>query len=46
MLLESCACAGLRAKYVFSGGLNKEVKWVLVLRDGRKEEQEEDYGIV
>lgn len=38
--------AGHRARYVFSGGLNKEVKWMLMHKNGVEEEQEEDYAIV
>lgn len=37
---------GHRAKYVFSGGLIKEVKWMLMHKNGVEEEQEEDYAIV
>lgn len=32
--------------YVLCGGLNKEVKWMLMHKNGVEEEQEEDYAIV
>lgn len=45
VLPEGSVYAGHRAKYVLSGGLNKEVKWILMHNNG-VEEQEEDYVIV
>lgn len=45
MLSESSVYAGHGAKYVLTGGLNKEVKWILMHKNG-VEEQEEDYATV
>lgn len=39
-------CLGHRAKFVLSGGLNKEVKWILMYKNGIEEQQEDDYAIV
>lgn len=45
VLAESNVFAGHGAKYVLTGGLNKEVKRILMRKNG-VEEQEEDYATV
>lgn len=45
VLPESSEYPGYRPNYILSGGLNKEVKWILMQKNG-VEEQEDDYAIV
>lgn len=45
VLAQSSVFAGHGAKYVLTGGLNKEVKRILMHKNG-VEEQEEDYATV